>query len=332
MPKNFSKYFRADGCSVHYRKRKRGKNSITYEARYRKQGYNISVSAPTLDTLKQKFIDTIKAVDEHDSVPEVPETFAAFADYYFTNFWLKKVGERTATNNLNRYNRHVLPYFKNTPLKKITPLQCQKLIESLQSKGKGKTADEVKSILNGIFNMAVKHNLIKSNPIDVIFYKKYEQKHGKALSKDEEEKLLTMSFGTPYHLMFAVALYTGLRPNEYSSAHIEGDFIIAINSKQKDGKVHYKKIPITPMLRPYLNGISELKFYGANRIAERLKSILPNHKLYDLRTTFYTRCQECGIADIAIKKFVGHSLGGLADTYTDLSDKFLLDEGAKFKY
>lgn len=181
--------------------------------------------------------------------------------------------------------------------------------------------DELIEILNG-----------ERKPRTKIIYKDNEQKHGKALSKDEEEKLLTMSFGTPYHLMFAVALYTGLRPNEYSSAHIEGDFIIAINSKQKDGKVHYKKIPITPMLRPYLNGISELKFYGANRIAERLKSILPNHKLYDLRTTFYTRCQECGIADIAIKKFVGHSLGGLADTYTDLSDKFLLDEGAKFKY
>lgn len=32
----------------------------------------------------------------------------------------------------------------------------------------------------------------------------------------------------------------------------EGDFVVAKNSKRKDGKVEYKKIPITEMLRPYI--------------------------------------------------------------------------------
>ena len=54
--------------------------------------------------------------------------------------------------------------------------------------------------------------------------------------------------------MFAVGLYTGMRPNEYETARLEGDFIVAVNSKRKNGKVEYKKIPITPMLKPYLIG------------------------------------------------------------------------------
>ena len=49
-----------------------------------------------------------------------------------------------------------------------------------------------------------------------------------------------------------------------------------------------------------------------------VKQILPNHKLYDLRTTFYTRCMECGVAEIAIKKFVGHTLGGLTKNSINL--------------
>ena len=168
--------------------------------------------------------------------------------------------------------------------------------------------------------------------MNMVFFTKHEREHGKALTKDEERKLLTETAGTPYQLMFAVGLYTGMRPNEYKTAKIEGEFIVANNSKRKNGKVELKKIPITPMLKPYLNGITELHFVRLEQMRNKIKTVLPNHKLYDLRTTFYTRCQECGVAEVAIKKFVGHTLGGLADTYTDLSDEFLLNEGVKFNY
>lgn len=58
-------------------------------------------------------------------------------------------------------------------------------------------------------------------------------------------------------------------------------------------------------------------------------SILPNHILYDLRTTFYTHCEECGVAEPARDEFVGHSRGRLNNAYSDLSDEYLLKEGKK---
>lgn len=332
MPTDFKKYFRAEGCTIYYRKRRRG-NSISYEARYRRRGYNISVSGPSLDIVKERFIQAIRAADEGQRIMRgVPTGFSDFAEYYFQNFWIRKVNERTAKKEIGRYEKHIRPYFKNTPLAAITPFACQKLLDELVGRGLGKTAAEIKSILNGIFNMAIRHNLIKHNPLDVVFFVKPESEHGKALIREEECKLLTETAGTPYQLMFAIALYTGLRPNEYKTARIEGQFIIAVNSKRKNRRVEYKRIPITPMLRPYLEGVTELKFYVHNRISERFREILPNHRLYDLRTTFYSRCKECGVADDARKEFVGHSDGALARAYTNLSDEYLLREGEKLRY
>ena len=86
------------------------------------------------------------------------------------------------------------------------------------------------------------------------------------------------------------------------------------------------------MLRPYLEGVTELQFYRVEHIRDKMKEAQPNHKLYDLRIDFYTRCQECGVAEVARKEFVGHSLVTPGNTYTDLSDAFLLKEGEKLRY
>lgn len=187
--------------------------------------------------------------------------------------------------------------------------------------------------MNVIFKAAILHGLMKQNPLDIVLHQEHEREHGKALTK-EEEKILPGAFkGTKYEIPFAVALYTGMRPNEYPTARVEGDFIVAVNSKRKTKKVEYKKIPITPMLRPYWEGFSgSLAFPSYKTMREKFLSVLPNHILYDMRTTFYSRCTECGIADAARDEFVGHSLGKLGNAYTDLSDNFLLREGEKFRY
>lgn len=132
--------------------------------------------------------------------------------------------------------------------------------------------------------------------------------------------------------MFAIALYTGMRPNEFETAKRDGNFIVANNSKRKGGKVESKRIPITPMLRPYIKDLKEFTFYTPYTLREKFNEILPNHKLYDLRTTFYSKCAECGVAEVAKKLFVGHSLGELGNAYTDVSDEYILKEGKKLNY
>ena len=334
MPKTFRKEFRTQGCTAHVRKRRSGKNSWNYEIRYRRNGYNITASANNLDQAKHKFIEMLgsaeKCVKNKEST--IPSTFDKFANYFFEKFYKRKVGQSTFRVAMSNYKNHVFPHFGDMPLKSITADKCQELLDRLIDEDKVRTEENVFTMLNMIFKAAVKHGVMAHNPIDMVFHTKHEREHGKALTKDEERKLLEQTAGTPYQLMFAIGLYTGLRPNEYKTAYIDGDFIVANNSKRKNGKVELKKIPITPMLAPYLEGVKELHFTRLEQIRHKFNGILPNHKLYDLRTTFYTRCMECGVAEVATKTFVGHALGGMADTYTDLSDEFLYTEGQKLKY
>ena len=332
MPTDFKKYFRAEGCTIYYRKRRRG-NSVSYEARYRRHGYNISVSGPSLSVIKERFVQAIKDAESgQKTLRGIPATFNRFALYYFENFWKRKVTTSTYVANMYKYNNHVKPFFEEKPLTRITPKDCQTLIDNIQSKGLGKTAEEVYYMLNGIFNAAIKHNLIVYNPLDLVVHEKHEREHSSALTVKEEAQLMAAFAGTKYQLLFAIALYTGLRPNEYKTARLQEGFIIAVNSKQKNGKLKYKKIPVTPMLEPYLKGVNQFKFPGEKYMRKKLHEIFPDKVLYVLRITFNTRCVECGVADVARKLFMGHSLGKLDTAYIDVSDDYLKAEGAKIKY
>ena len=355
MPTYFRKTFRTAGCNAHVLRRKSGRNNYNYMIRYRRDGYNIVATSNNLEEAKRKFIEKLHTADQLKKQQEfakvtgvpitptlllkqqteingVPTTFDRFANYYFEKFHRRKVSASTYRVAMSNYKNHVLPHFGDMPLTAITADKCQELLDRLIAEDKVRTEENVFSMLNMLFKAAVKHTVMKHNPMDMVFHTKHEREHGKALTKDEERELLEQTAGTPYQQMFAIGLYTGLRPNEYKTAYIENGFIVANNSKRKNGKVEFKKIPITPMLKPYLEGTTELHFTRLEQIRHKFNGILPNHKLYDLRTTFYTRCMECGVAEAAIKKYVGHTLGGLADTYADLGDDFLRREGQKFCY
>lgn len=334
MPRKFRQLFRVQGMTARVYRRQSNAGNYNYEIRLRTHGYNIYASSNNLEEAKRKFIDKLVEYEKYgDTKSNVPQTFVKFTEYFFDNFYSRKVAAETLRIAKSQFKNHLSPYFGDVPIRRIVPKKCQELYDGLEEQGKGKTAEDVFSLLNVIFKAAIKHAIITHNPLDMVFHTKHEREHGTALTKEEEKKLLTETAGTPYQLMFAIGLYTGMRPNEYFTAKIEGDFIVANNSKRKNGKAELKKIPITPMLKPYLQPlVGKLEFTRLEQIRKKMRSILPNHKLYDLRTTFYTRCTECGIAEAALKKFVGHTLGGLADTYTDLCDEFLLKEGQKLVY
>ncbi len=333
MPKGIRKEFRSNGLRAHIRKRIRG-NSVNYEIRCRRAGYNISASGVTVEEAKEKFIQKLHDVENGNSpaAANVPTKFEEFATYYFENFRKRKVAVNTYKKDFARLCKHILPCFGNVRVKDIAPQMCQKLIDRLMEEGKGKTAEEVHSLLNGIFKTAIKHGIITHNPLDLVIHTKHARQHGKALTVEEEKRLLQTA-SEPFKTLFAIGLYTGVRPNEYNTVRITGNMIYARNSKRHGGKEEEKRIPIMPMLRPYITDATVLEKKTPQQLRDVFNEIFGNvHKLYDLRTTFYTRCVMCGISAAARDEFVGHSSGELGNAYTDLPDDYLLKEGEKFRY
>lgn len=311
-------------------------NKNGYEIRLRSNGYNVSASGITIEIAKDNFVKKLKSAKPMQNACNVviPNTFNAFATYFFENFRKEKLAHKTFKADLNRYNNYLRPFFKEKPLLQITPFECQQLLKSISASGKGKTADEIFSILSIIFKGAIKHSLIEKNPLDVVYYTKHERKHGSAFTPEEEKTLRAQVLELPderVKLGIALMLYTGLRPNELKTARVDGVFIVAVNSKRKHKRIEYKKIPIIKALKPFVaEGINVLFSDRAlDKMRSIIKTLFPNHILYDLRTTFYSRCKEYDVAESARCAFVGHSLGEIGNAYTDLSNEYLIKEAKK---
>ena len=73
----------------------------------------------------------------------IPQTMDGFVNYFFEKFRRRKVAPKTFEADLGRYRKHIKPRFGNKPIKKISPGECQDLIDNLFKEGKGKTAEEV---------------------------------------------------------------------------------------------------------------------------------------------------------------------------------------------
>lgn len=331
MPKIFKTLIIIKKKRCRIRRRQCG-SATTYEIRFRSDGFNISACGKTKELAKANFLKKLQKITpnerHHDERDGVPTTFTSFARFYFERFREKKVTAETFEKDFGRVKRYLFPYFEERPLRTITPTTCATIIERVAGEGKGKTADELHSLMNAIFKSAILHGLIERNPLDVVCHVTYEQESGVALTREEEEKLFARLAEPLYRKSAAILLYTGLRPNELATATVEGVFIVAKNSKRKNRKTEYKKIPICAKLRPYVaHGIGDVA--TVKLLRRRVKAALPEHKLYDLRTTFYTRCDELGVAPPARDHFVGHSAGKLTNAYRDLSEKYLLEEGKK---
>lgn len=329
MSKTFKKEFVANGCVAHIIKRPSGKNGFYYEIRYRRNGYNITVSNKDLKTAKKMFVDGTKQLDEPVKQKEI--TFGQMTDE-----WLAFKKGKVVDHTWRLYKRLSEQYFTEAlrakDIKSIRTGQLNAFME--QFGNRPRLYEDMRILLNSVFKYALLNAVISHNPVTLIPFKRAERKSRRSLTDDEIRAFFVNVKAANAELrQVAYALYFfGVRPCELDNeAHIKGDFLICRNRKRKGGKIEYKKIPVPEQAREYIDETKPFKMPGNEQWTSTLLArLLPGElTAYNLRHTFATTCQKFVRPDI-VDIWMGDSPERLVGrVYTHFSDEFMLSEMAK---
>lgn len=327
MSKTFKKEFIANGLAAHVIKRPSGKTgSIT---KYATGGTDILIaSAKNIKDAKQKFLKMTEPGEIEKYQAKQEKTGLYLLDeiaYEWLKYKQGKVVPQTWNYYESQYRRYISPILGKKSVLLIKTID----IDGIMSGVTGRLYEDLRTLFSQIFKYAVNSGIIAHNPVSLILFKKSDRVSHNALSVEQIKTLLS-ALERPefakYKQPFLIMLYFGLRPCELADAHFEGDFLIARNAKRKNGKIEYKKIPVSDMIRGKINFDSVTKPGITNSLNRVFKRIMNDESAtqYSLRHTFATVCQQYVRPDI-VDIWMGDSSERLVGrVYTHFPDDFML--------
>lgn len=326
------------------------KNGKYYEIRFRRYGYDMSFSSTDFEEAKRKafawlsefesqikpnvhFTVLSKRESEHFNVSK-KVLFKTFADEFMYKIKKKRVKPETFKSYQKNYQKHIVPYFGKMKLCDVKPFLLQNYLDELNEKIP-RGCEDVKTLLNNIFEYAVVNGIIERNPVKAVFLPKHERTHGCALTLEEEKKFVSDIKNSKYENYFLKMLYSGVRLCEvrYITEDVEKNTLTIKNGKLKRYQKNLTRtVPIFPKYKQTLN-MPLTEDVSDHRLQDVFKSFCPNHTLKDLRHTFTSRARECGIDNELVAVWTGHSLGNItASVYTHFSNEFQQEQAKKLDY
>jgi integrase len=138
----------------------------------------------------------------------------------FLDQWLEaaarpRVRERTLDDYRDTLARYVRPALGGRKLSNISPLDIQLLYTELRERGLTRTVRYVHAILSSALKHAVRMRLLLNNPASVVEPPRYVRREMSALSSGQAAAFLKAAAEDSLGVLFAFALATGMRPEEY---------------------------------------------------------------------------------------------------------------------
>lgn len=138
--------------------------------------------------------------------------------------WLDvyKSGRVKVTTFNSSYERpvrlYIIPYFKNTNIADVLPVDIQKFISTLECEKSKSLCDKVMLCLNGIFETAVDNGLCQRNPCRNIKVTtqsvQLKRGHKRVYTQEQVQSILSFAKTHKYGLSIQILLENGLRVSE----------------------------------------------------------------------------------------------------------------------
>ena len=255
-----------------------------------------------------------------------------------------------------RINKHILSRIGNKPLKNVTPIECQQILNDQSGMSYSHVA-KVDQELTFIFSTAVKNHLIPYNPAEDLVRPNFVKGSRRALTEEERYHFLKVTESEDRYILFLLMYYCGCRPKEAIEA-VHGDIqdgMLHIRGTKTVNSDRYVPIP-APMLariRP------ENPFYPISPNTRRVKhtessydrltaslkrdmnismgcktyrnALVPPYPLaddfvpYNLRHTYCTDLARMGVDIRTAQRMMGHAnISITADIYTHVDRKDII--------
>ena len=256
----------------------------------------------TADPIKRQYLDTV-------------------ARFFLENLKKPFISKSYYTVLFNRYKLHIKPQLGDYKLTNLTPVVLQKYFEELTMQST-RVAEDVKTLLNQIFEYSVGNNFIKVNPMRAVKVKRHERINGQALSKEDIIAFKRQIEDTKYKIPFYILLYTGVRGSEYHSLVFDfnNNTVSVKSSKLKQHqKEKFRTLPILAPLLALKNEIltNDWKKITTDDLEYRFRAYNGKGRLNWLRHTFQTYCMIQAPNEL-VNYWSGHTLG------KDMSSKVYL--------
>ena len=346
LPKNLREKFE-NQKNITYRK-----ETGVYEVRKQIDGVSYFGSSKNRDEAVRRFIQNIrnggkpakgKVAPTPVAVPEEVRPLPPFNVVAVQWLELRKplIKAVTYEHYESLFRANIFPAFEGRTISDLKQSDCQELINAYLELRKYRTADKIYQALKAIFEFAIGEELIEKSPMRFIKPPQYEEQGGVALTLNEERELLKLISESKceevikHSLIFL--LYTGIRRSELADARIEDGFVSVLCAKtRKNYNEKRRLIPVTPMLAKLLPKfeLDKMRTVRPDALTQAMKRLMPKHHLHELRHTFITRAQECGVPREVVSVWAGHAADNTqtSNVYTHFSREFLKREGEKVDY
>ena len=124
--------------------------------------------------------------------------------------------ERTFDDYFEKLATYVRPIIGSQKLADVRSLDVQSVYSAMAArKLSPRTIRYTHAILGSAFKQAVRWNMLQRNPCEGVELPRMERKEMQALSPEEVSRFLSAASEDDYNSLFAFAVATGMRPEEY---------------------------------------------------------------------------------------------------------------------